>query len=78
MLIGRVVVSIVAVEAGADSFTGDPVSPSSPRGGGVFDFSRVTTARVGCGLGVVNTTGHADTKEVMDTVWLLDSGSRLA
>jgi len=71
MLIGRVVVSIVAVEAGADSFTGDPVSPSSPRSGGVFDFSRATTA-------VVNTTGHADTEEVMGTVWLLDPGARLA
>ena len=75
MLIGQVVVSIVAAAEGADSFTGGPVYPSSPRGGEVFDF---TTARVGCELGAVNTTGQIDTEEVMGTIWFLDSGARLA
>ena len=52
ILIEGILVGGVAVEAGAASFTGDPLSISSSRvGGGVRVCSRVICAGVGCGLG---------------------------
>jgi len=75
MLIRRGVVGIVAVKAGADPLTGGPVSPS-PRVGGVLDFSRAATARVGCGHGAVNATGGAG--KVVGAVCLLNFSTGLA
>ena len=63
----------VAVEARADSFTGDPLSISSSRvGGGVWVCSRVIFAGVGCGLGAavgaVKTISGARAERVIGAV----------
>jgi len=71
MLIGEVVGS-AAVDVGADSFIGDPLSISSSRVGGVLVFSLAMVAGVGCGLGAavgaVNTIVGADAERVIGAV----------
>ena len=82
MLIEGVLVGGVAVEAGADSFEGDPLSISSSRvSGGVPICSRVVFAGVGCGLGAavgaVNTIIGAGAERVIGAVRALNSGTGL-
>ena len=71
MLIGEVVGG-AAVDVGADSFIGDPLSISSSRVGGVLVFSLAIVAGVGCGLGAavgaVNTIVGADAERVIGAV----------
>ena len=82
MLIEGVLVGSVAVEAGAVSFPGDPLSISSSRvGGGVLVCSRVLFAGVGCGLGaavgVVSTIIGAGAERVIGAVRALNSDTGL-
>jgi hypothetical protein len=74
----------IFVSGVADSFTGDPLSISSSRAGGVLVCSRAIFAGVGCGLGAavgaVNTIVGAGAGEerLIDAVWALNSGAGLA